>query len=166
MDRLFDLFATILDDPGADLAQRVRECAKAATAIGVPPGYLEEFARHVEGANPAEVVEMYRAGSPTIGQQLYGEGYGRSMLLLDLQKRYRRHGFDAGDDPADALAVLLRFLSECDDPSEREELSREVLVPGVESMIAASGGEESSAAGPFLPILRALSAALKEQVGS
>jgi nitrate reductase assembly molybdenum cofactor insertion protein NarJ len=166
MDRLLDLFAGILDDPGMDLVQRVRECALAAAAVGVPPSYLEEFARFVESSNPRDIIEIYKTRGPTIGQQLYGEGYGRSMLLLDLQKRYRKYGFEFGDEPADSLAVLLRFLSECDDPTERGELSREVLVPGLEAMITASGGEESPAAGPFLPLLRALSAALREQVGS
>jgi nitrate reductase assembly molybdenum cofactor insertion protein NarJ len=166
MDRLLDLFAGILDDPGMDLVQRVQECALAAAAVGVPPGYLEEFIRFVESSNPRDIIEIYKTRGPTIGQQLYGEGYGRSMLLLDLQKRYRKYGFECGDEPADSLAVLLRFLSECDDPTERGELSREVLVPGLEAMITASGGEESPAAGPFLPLLRALSAALREQVGS
>ncbi|MGO9411609.1 MAG: hypothetical protein ACLQCB_12765 [Spirochaetia bacterium] len=166
MDRLLDLFAGILDDPGLDLVQRVQECARAATAVGVPPSYLEEFARFVETSDPREIIEIYKTRGPTIGQQLYGEGYGRSMLIMDLQKRYKRYGFESGDEPADNLAVLLRFLSECDDPAERDELSREVLVPGLEAMITAGGGEESPAVGPFLPLLRALSAALREQVGS
>jgi nitrate reductase assembly molybdenum cofactor insertion protein NarJ len=165
MDRLLDLFAGILDDPGMDLVQRVHECAQAAAAVGVPPDYLEEFARLVEGSSPPQIAEIYKAGSPTIGQQLYGEGYGRSMLLLDLQKRYRRQGFEPGDEPADSLAVLLRFLSECDDAAERDEVAREILVPGLEGMIAA-GGDQSPGAGAFLPLLRALNAALREQVGS
>ena len=161
MDRLLDLFAGILDDPGMDLVPRVHELAKAAAAVGVPPDYLAEFERLVEGSTPNQIAEIYKAGSPTIGQQLYGEGYGRSMLLLDLQKRYRARGFESGDEPADSLAVLLRFLSECDDAAERAEVAREILVPGLEAMIA---GEQPL--GAFLPLLRALSAALKEQVGS
>jgi nitrate reductase assembly molybdenum cofactor insertion protein NarJ len=166
MDRLLELFAGILEAPGMDLVQRVRECARASAAVGVPPGDLDEFARFVENASPDRIAELYREASPTMGQQLYGEGYGRSMLLLDLQKRFKKHGFEAGDEPADGVAVLLRFLSECEDPAEREELVREVLVPGLEATIAAGGGEESAAAEPFVPLLRALSAALREQVGS
>jgi len=162
MDRLLDLFADILTDPGMDLVQRVHECARAAAAVGVPPEHLEEFARRVEGSSQHQIAEIYSNGSPTIGQQLYGEGYGRSMLILDLQKRYRRNGFDSGEEPEDSLAVLLRFLSECDDAAEREEVAREILVPGLEAMIA--GGDQSS--GAFLPLLKALNAALKEQVGS
>ncbi len=162
MDRLLDLFAGILTDPGMDLVQRVRECSRAATAVGVPPEHLEEFARLVESSSPHQISEIYSAGSPTIGQQLYGEGYGRSMLILDLQKRYRRNGFESGDAPEDSLAVLLRFLSECDDAGERQEIAREILVPGLEAMIA--GGDQSH--GAFLPLLKALNAALKEQVGS
>jgi nitrate reductase assembly molybdenum cofactor insertion protein NarJ len=166
MDRLLDLFAGILETPGVDLVQRVRECAAAATAAGVPPSHLEEFARFVESSTPQQITDIYQAGRPTIGQQLYGEGYGRSMLLLDLQKRYRKHGFETGDEPVDSVAVLLRFLSECDDVAEREELAREVLVPGLEAMISERGGEGSPIESAFLPLLRAVSAALKEQVGS
>ncbi|HUI72434.1 MAG TPA: hypothetical protein VL354_18085 [Spirochaetia bacterium] len=163
MDRLLELFAGILESPGMNLVERVRECARAATAVGVPPEDLEEFARFAENAPQETISALYRTGSPTVGQQLYGEGYGRSMLVLDLQKRYRQHGFDTGEDPVDGLAVLLRFLSECDDPAERAEITREVLVPSLEAMIADTAGEGP---GAFTPVLRALSAALKEQVGS
>jgi len=162
MDRLLDLFASILDHSGIDLMQRVRECAQAAAAVGVPQGYLEEFSRFVESCDSRQLEEIYKAGSPTIGQQLYGEGYGRSMLLLDLQKRYRRQGFEFGEEPADSLSVVLRFLSECNDAEEKTEVAREILVPALEAMIAV--GEPG--AGVFLPLLRALSVALKEQVGS
>ncbi len=166
MDRLLELYAGILEAPGIDLVQRVQECARASAAVGVPPADLEEFSRFVENASPERIAELYRVASPTMGQELYGEGYGRSMLLLDLQKRYKSHGFEAGDEPADSLAVLLRFLSECDDAAEREELVREVLVPGLEASIVAGGGEGSPAGAAFVPLLRALSAALREQVGS
>jgi nitrate reductase assembly molybdenum cofactor insertion protein NarJ len=162
MDRLLELYAGILESPGIDLVQRVRECARASAAVGVPPGYLDEFARFVENASQERIAELYGMTGPTLGQQLYGDGYSRSMLLLDLQKRYRSHGFEAGDEPADSLAVLLRFLSECDDLGEREELVREVLVPGLEAMMGTSGGEDLPAAGAFMPLLRALSAALRE----
>jgi nitrate reductase assembly molybdenum cofactor insertion protein NarJ len=166
MDRLLELFAGIFDTAGVDLARRVQECAKCATAVGVPSGDLDEFARFVDDTPAERIVELYRESSPCIGRQLYGEGYGRSMLLLDLQKRYRRQGFETGDEPLDHLSVLLRFLSECDDPAEREELAREVLVPGLQAMIASSGSEGSTSAPPFVPLLRALSAAVREQVGS
>jgi len=165
MDRLLELFAGILEAPGVDLVQRVKECARASSAVGVSPQDLDQFGRFVENASPDEIAELYRTARPTMGQRLYGEGYGRSMLLLDLQKRYRRHGFEAGDEPADGLAVLLRFLSDCEEAAEKEEVIREILVPGLEAAIAA-GGEQSVGAGAFVPLLRALSAALREQVGS
>ena len=164
MDRLLELFAGIFDTPGIDLLQRVQECSRCAAAVGVPPADLQEFARYVEATPPDRIAELYRERSPCIGQHLYGEGYGRSMLLLQLQKRYRRLGFESGDEPPDHLSVLLRFLSLCDDPAEREEVAREVLVPGLEAMI--SGGEGFASPGPFVPLLRALSAAVREQVGS
>ena len=165
MDRMLELFAEIFEAPGVDLSRRVQECARCAAAVGVPPTDLDEFARFVDETPADRLAELYRTRSSCIGQQLYGEGYGRSMLLLDLQKRYRRLGFEAGDEPLDHLSVLLRFLSECDDPSEREEVAREVLIPGLEAMIT-SGDQDSASPTPFVPLLRALSAAVREQVGS
>jgi len=166
MDRLLDLFAEILEAPGNDLLSRVRECARCAEAVGVPADGLREFEKLVERTSSEKLAELYRSGSPLIGHQLYGEGYGRSMLLMDLQKRYRRHGFEIGDEPADHLCVLLRFLSQCSDPAEREEIAREVLVPGLESMTAGGEGEEPAVPADFSPVLRTVSSALKEQVGS
>ncbi len=162
MNRLLDLFAGILENPGIDLAQRVEECARCAEAFGVPSAGLNEFRRSVEGTPREKLPDLYRIGNPFIGQQLYGDGYGRSMLLLDLQKRYRRHGFETGDEPADHLSVLLRFLSECDDPAEVAELAREVLVPGLEAMVSGGSGGEQPAAAEFMPLLRMVSAALRE----
>jgi len=166
MDRLLELFAEIFETPDVDLARRIQECARCATAVGVPSTDLDEFARFVDETPAERLAELYRARSSCIGQQLYGEGYGRSMLLLDLQKRYRRLGFEAGDEPLDHLSVLLRFLSECDDPGEREELAREVLVPGLEAMIAGGAEEGPGSTAAFVPLFRALSAAVREQVGS
>jgi len=163
---MLELFAEIFEAPDVDLLRRVQECARCAAAVGVPSADLDEFARFVDETPAERMAELYRTRNPFIGQQLYGEGYGRSMLLLDLQKRYRRLGFEAGDEPLDHLSVLLRFLSECDDAAEREELAREVLIPGLEAMIAGSVDEGQASAAPFVPLLRALSAAVREQVGS
>lgn len=166
MDRLLELFAEILETPDVDLARRIQECARCAAAVGVPSTDLDEFARFVDETPAERLAELYRTRSSSIGQQLYGEGYGRSMLLLDLQKRYRRLGFEAGDEPLDHVSVVLRFLSECDDPAEREEVAREVLIPGLEAMIVNAADQGPASPPPFVPLLRALSAAVREQVGS
>ena len=163
MDRLLELFAGIIEAPTIDLLERVRECARCAEAVGVPADGLAEFERFVEATPPQRLAESYEFARSSIGRQLYGEGYGRSMLLLDLQKRYRRNGFQPGDEPADNLSVLLRFLSECEDPAEREELARDVLIPALESMIKENAFSPSAV---FTPLLRTLSSALREQVGS
>ncbi len=164
MDRLLELFAGILESPDADLVTQVRECERCATAIGVPVEGLRQFESFVESASRESLAELYAQDNALVGLQLYGNGYGRSMFILDLQKRYRRHGFETGDEPADHLAVILRFLSACDDPAERRELITEILVPALTAMMAGSAeGEETSGVSAFAPLLRSLKAALAEE---
>ena len=162
MDRLLELFAGILESPDVDLAAQVRECERCASAVGVPVEGLREFEQFVENTPGEKLAELYAAKDSLVGRQLYGDGYGRSMFILDLQKRYRRHGFETGDEPADHLAVILRFLSECSDPAERREMVFEMLVPALKTMMTAGAEGDSPSASVFAPLLRALSAALTE----
>ncbi|HVO39729.1 MAG TPA: molecular chaperone TorD family protein [Spirochaetia bacterium] len=168
MDRLLELFAGIFNAPQSDLAAQVRECAQCAAAVGVPVDGLREFESFVQSAPREKLAELYSEETSLVGRQLYGDGYGRSMFILDLQKRYRRHGFETGDEPADHLAVILRFLSECEEPEDRRELIQDVLLPALDAMIRgeAPGDDQPRTATPFAPLLRALADALREEVSS
>ena len=76
MDRLLELFAGILESPGMNLVERVRECARAATAVGVPPEDLEEFARFAENAPQ---------GLPLIAQRIHTPATQTQWPLAKLQ---------------------------------------------------------------------------------
>ncbi len=168
MHRLLELFAGIFDAPESELAAQVRECAKCAAAVGVPVDGIREFESFLQSAPREKLAELYSEETALVGRQLYGDGYGRSMFILDLQKRYRAHGFETGDEPPDHLAVILRFLSECDEPEDRRELIEEVLLPALGAMIRgeAPGEDSPRTVTAFAPLLRALQDALREEAGS
>jgi nitrate reductase molybdenum cofactor assembly chaperone NarJ/NarW len=163
MDRALALFADALSYPGEDMPALARELEMAAVASGFPAGPLSDFRRFVEGTAPERLEELYTAtfdlnpdSSPYIGYHLYGDGYPRSMFLLELQKKYRARGFEAGRELADHLCVMLRFLSDCDDPGERDELIAEALVPALHSMIEKTVAVEGLDATPYRLILQAM----------
>jgi nitrate reductase molybdenum cofactor assembly chaperone len=178
MDRALALFADLLSYPGEDVAALARECERAGTASGFPAGPLEEFRKYVEAAPRETLEELYTDffdlnpnASPYVGYHLYGEGYARSLFLLELQKKYRTCGFDAGRELADHLCVMLRYLADCDDQEAREELVSDALLPALLSMIEKTGegrlaAEKGGAAeeprtAPYRLVLEALRAGLK-----
>ena len=168
MDRLLELFAGIFNAPESDLVAQVRECAQCAAAVGVAVEGLREFETFVQSAPREKLAELYSGETSLMGRQLYGDGYGRSMFILDLQKRYRRHGFETGDEPADHLAVILRFLSECEEPEDRRALIQDVLLPALDAMIRGEtpADEAPHAVTAYAPLLRALQEVLREEAGS
>lgn len=167
MDRVLELFADILAYPSDDVARRAGECRDAADAAGLPTADLDEFRRSVEHLPRGRLEEIYTAvfdlgagASPYIGWHLFGDGYQRSMFLVELQKRYRRIGHETGRELADHLCVVLRFLSACDDAQEKEVLIREAVLPALASMVEKSGTGQSDA-GPYRAALGALQSALE-----
>jgi nitrate reductase molybdenum cofactor assembly chaperone len=168
MDRALALFADVLSYPGEDMSALARELEKAAVASGFPAGPLGDFRRFVESTPRERLEELYTAtfdlnpdSSPYVGYHLYGDGYPRSMFLLELQKKYRADGFEAGRELADHLCVMLRFLSDCDDAGEREELIVEALVPALLSMIEKTSAVEGIDATPYRLVLQALATGFK-----
>lgn len=162
--RLFSLFADLLEYPGARLARAARECeALVAPVNEEAAALLRRFRAFVETTPPGRVEEVYTgtfdldaACHPYVGYHLFGESYTRSVFLLGLKERYAAHGFSAGTELPDHLAVLLRFLATSDDAGLEAELIHEALLPALERMTggnreraegAAAGAEEGAAAG-------------------
>jgi nitrate reductase delta subunit len=149
--RALALLARLLDYPSAGLGDAARECTalvaeydrEAATRVGefqefvetVPPGQLEEIY--------TGVFELNAAFYPYVGYHLFGETYKRSVFLLELKQRYAAHRFDAGAELADHVAVMLRFVSVCDDAALSEEILRDALLPALDKMC---GKEENDPA--------------------
>jgi len=150
--RLLGLFARLLDYPTPGLGDAARLGAALTMSYSdKAAALLSEFQEFVEETPPGQLEEIYTgvfelnaAFYPYVGYHLFGETYKRSVFLLELKQRYAAHGFDAGSELADHLAVLLRFVSQCDNAALGEEILRDALLPTLDKIC--SGKEENDVA--------------------
>jgi nitrate reductase molybdenum cofactor assembly chaperone NarJ/NarW len=134
--RILGLFADLLEYPRCDVAQAARDCrALLAPVNAEAAALLAEFVAFAERTPRNMIEEVFTATfdlnascHPYIGYHMFGEAYQRSALLLELQGRFREHGFDPGSELPDHIAVLLRFMSVCPDAEIRQEIGREAIL--------------------------------------
>jgi nitrate reductase assembly molybdenum cofactor insertion protein NarJ len=87
-----------------------------------------------------------------VSVHLFGdESFRRGRLMADLREAYDRHGFEAGSELPDHVAVLLGFAPRLA-PDELDELVRFCLVSPVAKM---AGGLERTR-NPYLHALEAV----------
>jgi nitrate reductase delta subunit len=149
--RALALFAQLLDYPCSGLGDIARECAMVAAEYDREAASLvAEFKSFAEATPPGQMEEIYTGVFelnavfyPYVGYHLFGETYKRSVFLIGLKQRYAANGFDAGSELADHVAVLLRFVSTCDDAALSEELVHDALIPALDKMC---GKEENDLA--------------------
>ncbi len=103
--------------------------------------------------------ELQAVCHPYVGYHLFGDGSRRGFFMSGLKGHYRTCGFSVGNELPDHLSIMLRFASSCTTP-EREELTRECMIPAIERMI--SGFEDDG--NPYKSVLEALLLMLKEEV--
>ncbi len=144
-------FAQLLDYPCSELSDIARECAMIVAEYDREAATLvAEFKSFVEATPPGQMEEIYTGVFelnavfyPYVGYHLFGETYKRSVFLIGLKQRYAANGFDAGSELADHVAVLLRFISTCDDAALSEEILHDALLPALDKMC---GKEENDLA--------------------
>jgi len=142
--RIFQLLADVLEYPQPGLGEAVRECAALLAADNhAAAACLHKFGAFVEETPRGRLEEVYTgtfdlnaACYPYVGYHLFGESYQRSVFMLELNKRYRAHGFPGGGagELPDYMAVLLRFLAVCDDATLSGEIVHEALLPALDHM--------------------------------
>lgn len=141
--RIFHLLAQILEYPQADLTGVVREC-EALLSLEYPQaaGFLQEFQDFAADTPLGRQQEIYTATFDLdatchlyVGHHLFGESYKRSAFMLGLKERYQNVGLETGPEVADHLALLVRFLSLCNDPVETEVLIQDALLPALRQML-------------------------------
>ncbi|MBL8858436.1 MAG: molecular chaperone TorD family protein [Planctomycetes bacterium] len=127
---LAEACARLYELPGSDLAVCARSAARCARELNPDAATaLEEMATECEALGAAVVEELFvrtfelqPSCSPYAGPHLFGEeGFQRGRMLAGLREGFERHGFDAGRELPDHVAVLMRFAARLD-PSERAEL--------------------------------------------
>lgn len=103
---------------------------------------LREFRKDVAGKTLSRLQEIYTVTfdldaicHPYVGHHLFGETYKRSAFMLGLKERYQQVGLSTGSEVADHLAVMVRFLSLCEQPEEREAIVQDALIPALQKMV-------------------------------
>jgi len=153
--RIFQLFAELVDYPQSDQAGVARECA-SLIALQCPEAaaHLGKFAAFAEVTSLERVQEVFvgifelnATCHPYIGYHLFGESYKRSVFLLGLKEQLDARGLSYGTELPDHLAVLLRFLSICDDDALAEELIRVAMLPALDKMSGARKEDDAPKSG-------------------
>lgn len=142
MQRIFQLFATLLDYPSPTLADAAKEGARLLAPYSAEASQLvrdfQELAASTDLGRMEEIYtgffELNAVSHPYVGYHLFGESYKRSVFLLGLKERYTAYSFTHGTELADHLAVMLRFIAQCDDVDLVQELVGDALLPAVEKM--------------------------------
>jgi len=141
--QIFSCFGDLLDYPGPKLADQARACEGLLKAhFPQAAEHLAYFWAFAKDASPGQLEEIYTGTfdlNPACyifaGYLLFGESFKRGKFLVGLQERYQQRGFSAGNELADHLAVMFRFLAtlKVDDVLARE-LLEDCLLPVVQRM--------------------------------
>jgi nitrate reductase delta subunit len=162
--QIYQLLSALLEYPSPGLTDSARQCV-GLLALESPEGaaQLENFLALTEGIPPGRLEEIYTGTfdiNPTCtiyaGYQLFGESYKRGEFLVGLKQHYRQRGFSEGNELADHLAVLLRFLGQLD-PEETlaRELIEDCLVPALEKINGSFSEPSGGNVNPYACVLRA-----------
>jgi nitrate reductase delta subunit len=153
--RLFNLFADLLEYPQSDLTESVREC-EALVSPGNPEAaaLLKGFRSFEEQASLGQVQELYTRTfdldatyHPYVGHHLFGESYKRSAFMVGLKERYKAYDFVVEGELPDHLAVMLRYLSLCEDDDQVTEIIRDAMMPALERMVKKKADAEEDVPG-------------------
>lgn len=176
--KILRVFSDLLEYPRSDLSKRVQE-GEALVAAKNPDAavLLGEFHNFIENTSLGKLQEIYTSTfdldatyHPYVGHHLFGETYKRSAFMVGLKERYHTVDLDIGTEVADNLAVILRFLSLCDDVSQTDTITQDALLPALEKMIKKGESEddespvkESRSQPIYKKVVKALQMILQEQ---
>jgi nitrate reductase delta subunit len=165
------VFAEVLSYPREPLdTAALRECeAFAADRSPEAAELLRAFGRFAERSSLGELQEAYTAAFdldslsdleptcyPYVGHHLFDENHKRSAFLVGLNARYAEHGFAADGELPDHLAVMLRFVTTCEEEGLVSELVGDAVLPGLQRMAGKGGESPRTGREHYQSLLRAL----------
>ena len=163
-------FGDLLDYPTADLLAQARACADLLR-IDYPEasGQIQGFSECVESTPLGRLEETYTGTfdmNPACyiftGYILFGESFNRGKFLVRLQKEYRERCFSAGNELADHLAVMFRFMGILDpDEHTAQLLLKECFLPVLTKMNTGFKNENENP-NPYRQVLRAILSVLEQ----
>ncbi len=150
---IFRIFADLLEYPRIDMSKRV-QVGEALVARKTPDAavLLGEFRDFTEDTSLGRLQELYTSTfdldatyHPYVGHHLFGETYKRSAFMVGLKELYKTVDLEMGTEVADNLAVILRYLSLCNDATQTGALIHEALLPALDKMIKKGESEDDEA---------------------
>ena len=146
----------------ANVASHLAECGLSSAA--------DPFGAFLRSSTLAELQEDYVASfdfnpkaSPYLGHHLYGDNQKRAAYMIRVKQEYGRHEFTpAQSELPDHLAVLLGFLAHLarrGEESYRRQFIAELVLPGLDQMVAANPGHRQAAWQSLVATVRQLCSA-------
>ena len=165
MNRLYEMFAGLLEYPEADWGVRLEMCSQRLR-IESPElaPHFAEFSRKIADVPVAQLQERYTQTfdlNPVctldIGYHQFGENYKRGELLAGLRETEAPYELGQQHQLPDYLPVLLRLLVKLEDTELRSALIAECMIPALDKMIEALSQTEN----PYRDLVEVINRALK-----
>ncbi len=167
--QIYRCFGDLLDYPTPDILTQAQTCADLLR-LDYPQEAekIQSFADYVENTPLGRLEEIYTGTfdmNPACfifaGYILFGESFNRGKFLVRLQKEYRERGFSAGNELADHLAVMFRFMSLLDSEEHTAQLLlKDVFVPVLTKMNSGFKSENENP-NPYRQVLQAILSVLE-----
>jgi nitrate reductase molybdenum cofactor assembly chaperone NarJ/NarW len=166
--RAYQLFADVLDYPGAELPERASECAsELARDLPSAAALLRSFHQFCVELGTARFEEIYTSTfdmqpecTLNLSYHLFGEDQRRGMFLAKLKELYAEASLDTGNELPDHLCSLLRYLALNPGTEETREIITDCLLPTI-SKIA----QRVDSSSPYRVVLNALLVSLNKESG-
>ncbi len=171
-NEMFLRLGDVLEYPDGQLSTHAAECVELlASDLPDASHQMGRFLEFVGSTTQGRMEEIYTGTfdvSPTCfifaGYMLFGETFKRGEFLVQLQERYHQHNFSAGNELADHIAVIFRFIATLEDGDIlKAELIEDCLLPVLEKMIS-SFKTNPDRANPYAHVLRASIEALEHDL--
>jgi len=164
--QLYRLFADVLDYPDGESSGVAEECLRILeTSFPDSAKPMRTFVDFTRSQSLGKLEELYTQTFDTIpdrtlyvGYQLFGENPKRSTLLVRLEEAYQAQDFSSGNELADYLPMLLRFLSISEEPEFAIPLIQECLLPVVDKIEADFKNDKTGYGSPVRSLKRFLKA--------
>ncbi len=161
----YNLLADILEYPGPDYAEKVRDCLELLEGLEPDAAeHLKEFLAYVESVPLGRLQEVYIATfeiggicAPNIAYHLLGEGTKQTAFMVKVKEALREHGIDSGTEMPDHLPLALKLVAVMRDDGDAASFIEECLVPALQRMTIPFRNERS----PYSRVIRATLAVVK-----
>ena len=134
VDELMEAFANLFTHPTEEYSAYARRCSELLDEEGrtIFAPFLQYALNNPIGDMQAKFTQLFELNfhvSLYTGYYLFGESYLRSMFLVGLAERFKKHSYDVKGELHDHLSVILGFLAAHPNSVLAAELRESALIP-------------------------------------